>query len=150
MTSDCLPLQVLNVRLVDLASVFKTNHPPEESAALAQLTARLSGADACLFLTCTSGSGMLPSGASQFVALLKALHRPKGDLSLSERAKEHSGSGGGDDDVSEVRRRNAMSMLHSALLRSEVAVYRRAATPRLASRSGTRRSSRIVAGWRRA
>jgi hypothetical protein len=73
MTSDCLPLQVLNVRLVDLASVFKTNHPPEESAALAQLTASLSGADACLFLTCTSGSGMLPSGASQFVALLKAL-----------------------------------------------------------------------------
>jgi hypothetical protein len=42
MTSDCLPLQVLNVRLVDLASVFKTNHPPEESAALAQLTASLS------------------------------------------------------------------------------------------------------------
>jgi len=116
---------VLDVRLVDLASVFKTNKPPEESAALAQLTARLSGADACLFLTCTSGSGMLPSGASQFVALLKALHRPKGDLSLSERAKEHSGSGGGDDDVSEVRRRNAMSMLHSALLRSKVAVYGR-------------------------
>ena len=125
MTSDCLPLQVLDVRLVDLASVFKTNKPHEESAALAQLTARLSGADACLFLTCTSGSGMLPSGASQFVALLKALHRPKGDLSLSERAKEHSASGGGDDDVSEVRRRNAMSMLHSALLRSEVAVYGR-------------------------